>query len=47
MKAAGNNLGPQDEGIDVVEEPTSEALSLETECGLRFVLRQEAGGSTR
>ena len=33
--------------IDVVEEPTSDALSLETECGLRFVLRQGAGGPTR
>jgi hypothetical protein len=33
--------------IDVVEEPTSDARSLETECGLRFVLREGAGGPTR
>jgi hypothetical protein len=30
--------------IDVVEEPTSDALSLETEYGLRFVLREGPGG---
>jgi hypothetical protein len=33
--------------IDIVEEPTSDALSLETEYGLRFVLREGAGGLTR
>ena len=32
--------------IDVVEEPVSDALSLETEYGLRFVLREGAGGRT-
>ncbi len=29
--------------IDVVEEPVSDALSLETEYGLRFVLREGTG----
>jgi hypothetical protein len=33
--------------IDVVDEPTSDALSLETEYGLRFVLREGLGGPTR
>ena len=33
--------------IDVLEEPSSDALSLETEYGLRFVLREGAGGSPR
>jgi len=33
--------------IDVVDEPLSEAMSLETEFGLRFVLREAAGGSGR
>ncbi|MCC6766206.1 MAG: DUF779 domain-containing protein [Deltaproteobacteria bacterium] len=28
--------------IDVVDEPTSDAMSLETEYGLRFVLREGA-----
>ena len=30
--------------IDVIEEPISDALSLETEYGLRFVLRERPGG---
>ncbi len=30
--------------IDIVEEPTSDAMSLETEYGLRFVLREGVGG---
>jgi uncharacterized protein (DUF779 family) len=30
--------------IDVIEEPVSDALSLETEYGLRFVLREDSGG---
>jgi uncharacterized protein (DUF779 family) len=30
--------------IDVIEEPVSDALSLETEYGLRFVLREGSGG---
>ena len=29
--------------IDVVDEPLSDAMSLETEYGLRFVLREGAG----
>jgi hypothetical protein len=29
--------------IDVIEEPVSDALSLETEYGLRFVLREGPG----
>ncbi len=29
--------------IDVIEEPTSDAMSLETAYGLRFVLRAPAG----
>lgn len=33
--------------IDVMEEPISDALSLETEYGLRFVLRESPGGPTR
>jgi uncharacterized protein len=33
--------------IDVVEEPISDALSLETEYGLRFVLREKPGVPTR
>jgi len=33
--------------IDVVEDFTSDALSLETEYGLRFVLREGPGGSSR
>jgi len=32
--------------IDVIEEPTSDALSVETEYGLRFVLRERPGGLT-
>ncbi len=32
--------------IDVVDEPTSDALSLETEYGLRFVLREGPGSPT-
>jgi uncharacterized protein (DUF779 family) len=33
--------------IDVIEEPTSDALSLETEYGLRFVLREGPRGATQ
>ena len=33
--------------IDVIEEPISDALSLETEYGLRFVLREKLGDPTR
>ena len=32
--------------IDVVEEPLSDALSIETEYGLRFMLREGPGGRT-
>jgi uncharacterized protein (DUF779 family) len=33
--------------IDVIDEPVSDALSLETEYGLRFVLRESPGGPPR
>jgi hypothetical protein len=32
--------------IDVVDEPMSDAMSLETEYGVRFVLREEPRGFT-
>jgi uncharacterized protein (DUF779 family) len=34
-----------DVAIDVVDEPMSEAMSLETEFGLRFVLREKGGAA--